>query len=131
MVTGHLPFTGDSALATVLKRFRERPTSPRQHVNSLPPEWEAAILRCLERQPGDRFATAEDAVKALQPQSPPARRALPDRRVLTAVAVSALAITGAGTFAWTRRAAPTAAIDGQAGPTSRRAVAVLGFKNLS
>ncbi len=131
MVTGRLPFTGDSPMATVLKRFRERPTSPRQYANTLPPEWEAAILRCLERQAGDRFATAEDAVKALQSGSRPARRALPDRRVLIAVALSALAITGAGTLAWTRRASPTAAIDGHAVPASRRAVAVLGFKNLS
>jgi serine/threonine protein kinase len=65
MMTERLPFTGNSPAATLLKRFRERPTPPRLYAKSLPPEWEAAILRCLEREPGDRFATAEDAVKAL------------------------------------------------------------------
>jgi serine/threonine protein kinase len=76
MMTGRLPFTGDSPAATLLKRLRERPTPPRQYANSLPAEWEAAILRCLEREPGDRFATAEDAVKALRPEAhaaPPAQ----------------------------------------------------------
>ena len=132
MVTGRLPFTGQSPMATVLKRFRERPTSPRHYASGLPDEWEAVILRCLERQPRDRFATSEDAVTALAPESMPTRRSLADRDVLIAVALSALAITGAGTLAWTRRASPTAAaIDGRAVPASRRAVAVLGFKNLS
>jgi len=131
MVTGRLPFAGDSTLATVLRRFRERPPSPRQYVKSLPVEWETAILRCLERRPGDRFATAEDAVKALQPESPHARRALPDRHALIALAVSALAITAAGTLAWTKRPPPTAAIDDHAVRAARRTVAVLGFKNLS
>ena len=129
MVTGRLPFTGDSPAATVLKRFREQPKSPRHYARSLPAEWEAAILRCLERQPGDRFETAEDAVKALRRERVPARRAVRRRHVLIVAGLSALAVIAAGGFAWMRRAAPSVA--GHAAPASRRAVAVLGFKNLS
>jgi hypothetical protein len=35
-------------------------------VPDLDPSWEAAILRCLERQPADRFQRAGEVVAALE-----------------------------------------------------------------
>jgi Tol biopolymer transport system component len=66
MVTGQLPFVGDTPFATALKRLREAPSSPRAHVPDLDPNWEAAILRCLARDPADRFARVGDVIKALR-----------------------------------------------------------------
>jgi Tol biopolymer transport system component len=66
MITGHLPFVSDTPFATALKRLREVPSSPRVHVPDLDPNWEAAILRCLARDPADRFARVEDVVKAIR-----------------------------------------------------------------
>jgi serine/threonine protein kinase/tetratricopeptide (TPR) repeat protein len=65
MVTGKLPFVGGSRRAAALKRLEERPTSPRQHAPDLDPRWERVILRCLERNPADRFGSARQIVREL------------------------------------------------------------------
>jgi tetratricopeptide (TPR) repeat protein/tRNA A-37 threonylcarbamoyl transferase component Bud32 len=65
MVTGERPFSGGSAMSVAVKRLQSAPPSPRIHVADLDPAWESAILRCLERDPADRFASAADLVKAL------------------------------------------------------------------
>ncbi|MFY9530819.1 MAG: serine/threonine-protein kinase [Candidatus Acidiferrales bacterium] len=65
MITGQQPFIADTPLATAVKRLKESPPAPREFVPDLDPQWERVILRCLERHPADRFASASDVVKAL------------------------------------------------------------------
>jgi tetratricopeptide (TPR) repeat protein/tRNA A-37 threonylcarbamoyl transferase component Bud32 len=65
MATGKLPFVADTALGTAVKRLTEVPASPRLHAPGIDPRWEAAILRCLERDPARRFATAPEVIAAL------------------------------------------------------------------
>jgi Tfp pilus assembly protein PilF/TolB-like protein len=134
MVTGRLPFEGDSPLSTVLKRFREEPASPRDHAPALGPRWEAVILRCLEREPRDRFASAEEVVRALRGEEVPPRSS---RRRLAlaaglAAGVAALVLAATGAYLWTKREGTMASAPGPSPASSaRRSVAVLGFKNLS
>jgi serine/threonine protein kinase len=66
LVTGRRPFEGSTPVETAGLRLREAPPPPRRHLPSLPASWDAAILRCLERAPEDRFARAEDVIAALQ-----------------------------------------------------------------
>ena len=54
MVTGTTPFAGETARATALRRLEARAESPRRLVTDLDARWEAAILRCLEREPAAR-----------------------------------------------------------------------------
>ncbi|HVS00953.1 MAG TPA: tetratricopeptide repeat protein, partial [Thermoanaerobaculia bacterium] len=152
MLTGTLPFLADTALATAVKRLREAPVPPRSHIPGLDARWEAAILRCLEREPVARFATPLDAVSALtRPLSQTATQALrppdpvpapvsrptpPRRRRLQLIGLLALilvcsAITWYRVDRWRaeRRANPLGLPVGAITP--RPAVAVLGFKNLS
>jgi tetratricopeptide (TPR) repeat protein/tRNA A-37 threonylcarbamoyl transferase component Bud32/DNA-directed RNA polymerase subunit RPC12/RpoP len=70
MVTGQLPFMGDTAISTAVRRLTEAPTSPRTFVPDLDGRWEAMILRCLARQPEERFATASEAIAALAADQP-------------------------------------------------------------
>jgi serine/threonine protein kinase len=65
MLTGTVPFIGDNALSTAVKRLQHAPASPRVHMPGLDARWEAAILRCLERDPAGRFATAPDIAHAI------------------------------------------------------------------
>ncbi len=65
MATGTVPFLADSLLATAVKRLKEAPVSPRVHAPSLDGRWEAAILRCLEREPAARFQNALDVIATL------------------------------------------------------------------
>ncbi|HEX4965718.1 MAG TPA: tetratricopeptide repeat protein [Thermoanaerobaculia bacterium] len=66
MLTGTVPFLGDNALATAVKRLRETPVSPRVHSPGIEPRWETAILRCLERDPAARFRSAPEVIRALE-----------------------------------------------------------------
>ncbi len=76
MLTGKVPFLGETALATAVKRLQHPAPSPRLHSAAIDASWEAAILRCLERRPEDRFARARELVAALEnPRASPARPA--------------------------------------------------------
>ncbi|HYL05379.1 MAG TPA: serine/threonine-protein kinase, partial [Thermoanaerobaculia bacterium] len=60
MVTGSLPFTGESAFRVALKRLEESPRSPRATVPDLDRRWEETILGCLQRDPRRRYESAAE-----------------------------------------------------------------------
>jgi tetratricopeptide (TPR) repeat protein/tRNA A-37 threonylcarbamoyl transferase component Bud32 len=130
MLTGRMPFQGDSPFTTAVKRLTEDPEAPRVHAPHLEPRWEETILRCLEREARERFTNADDVVRALggDPVTLGHRAAVRARRRrrfgLIAAVLLAVA-TGIGVYQLGRRGAPAGAV------TMRRSVAVLGFKNLS
>jgi tetratricopeptide (TPR) repeat protein/TolB-like protein len=129
MVTGRLPFDGDSPLSIAVKRLTEKPPSPRLAVPDLDPRWEATILRCLERNPADRFASASDLVRSLEGESTVVKRRRP-RRWLVAAVVSSLVLIGLGGL-WVARVTRHPSPPPEAGAVRmRRSVAVLGLKNL-
>ncbi len=66
MATGRLPFGGSSPLAMATKRLTDSPTPPIQLVPAISPAWNNVILRCLEREPERRFASATDIALALR-----------------------------------------------------------------
>ncbi|MBP7865945.1 MAG: serine/threonine protein kinase [Acidobacteria bacterium] len=70
MVTGRLPFTGDTPVATMVKRLVEPPEPPRLHVPELDPLWESVLLRCLQKDPRRRFQRAGAVVEALEGRRP-------------------------------------------------------------
>jgi tetratricopeptide (TPR) repeat protein len=117
MVAGALPFEGDSGLSALVKRLEKAPTPPRAHVPDLDVRWEHAILRCLARDPAKRYKTASEAIDVITATSKPRRTGLALAALLVALAILA-------PLAWiATREAPRA--------SKRRAVAVLGFRNLS
>jgi serine/threonine protein kinase len=61
MVTGVLPFRGDTPLAMAMARLDQPAPAPRSLVPGLDPAWDAIILRCLAREPSERPGTAEVA----------------------------------------------------------------------
>ena len=132
MVTRGHPFEAETTLASVLKRLQDAPTSPRHYVPDLDPAWEHAILRCLEREPADRFADARDVVAAMESQS---TGSLPSRRRARlrglAIAIGGLAIVAAGVMfiPWKRVSIAPAPV--QKVVPARRSVAVIGFRNQS
>jgi eukaryotic-like serine/threonine-protein kinase len=60
MATGRVPFEGDTALSIAMKQKGETPKSPKALNPNLPDELSAIILRCLEKDPAKRFASAAD-----------------------------------------------------------------------
>jgi eukaryotic-like serine/threonine-protein kinase len=131
MLTGKTAFAGATPLETVFKRVNEPPPAPKQTVPDLDERWNAGILRCLERDPSRRFATASDVEGFVVGLVPKVRR-----RGLVPVALAsvvlALVATAwfAGGFKLLGRGRPEAAPGAQLDATPR-SVAVLPFANLS
>jgi tRNA A-37 threonylcarbamoyl transferase component Bud32 len=57
MVTGQLPFDGDSMGDILIKQVIHAPPAPRGLNPEIPPSVEQIILRCLAKQPDSRFPT--------------------------------------------------------------------------
>src|SRR5690606_2273696 len=60
LATGQPPFAGDSPVAIAYKHVHETPVPPRQRNVDVPPALEAIILKCLAKNPANRYPTAED-----------------------------------------------------------------------
>jgi serine/threonine-protein kinase len=120
MLTGEVPLRGPTPVATLVERERSAAPPLRSIRPDVPPAVEAAVARALQRDPADRFATADDMRIALTssddaltmpqvsrppaapgpvPPVPPPRSSRPSRRrhrsrtrlLLAAVLVAAVA----------------------------------------
>ena len=65
MLTGRVPFDGDSAVSIALKQVAEPPVPPRQLNPSIPPELEAVVLRAIAKDPQQRFQDADEFITVL------------------------------------------------------------------
>ena len=66
MVTGDVPFTGESTLKVMYQRIQEKPKSPKLIKPDLPNWLVRIIMRCLERNPDDRYQNAYEILADLQ-----------------------------------------------------------------
>ena len=134
MLTGELPFSGTD-IGSLVRRLQQAPPNPRLRLPELDRTWEQVILRCLQRESRDRFASAGDVARALRGEvvSKPPRR----RTAAIVAAVTVAAALAGGLFLFSRRAVapaetPRAAVAPvRAVATPRHSVAVLGFRDLS
>ena len=58
LLTGRPPFREDNPLNTILQVLESEPTLPRKLNARVPPELERICLKCLEKDPGRRYASA-------------------------------------------------------------------------
>jgi WD40 repeat protein/serine/threonine protein kinase len=117
LLTGQLPFQGESTLELLRAVASDEPTRPRRLRPSLPRDLEAITLHCLEKEPGRRYpsalALAEDLRRfqerkpvAARPVGAAARLARACRRrpqvalLLALLAVSVLGGMGGVTWKW-------------------------------
>jgi serine/threonine protein kinase len=66
MLTGKLPFDGPSPREILTKHVKEKPEHIRRLNPSVPKNFADAIMKCLEKDPWDRFGTAMDLWTELQ-----------------------------------------------------------------
>ena len=64
-VVGHVPFEGDTGAAVALARLHRAPIDPRRLRADIPPSFAAVLMRALEREPDDRYASAAEFRAAL------------------------------------------------------------------
>ena len=82
MVTGRVPFEGDTALGIAMKQKEEAPKNPRLLNPNLPDDLAGVILKCLEKDPAKRYLSAADVraeLERVEQGLPTTDRAAPQR----------------------------------------------------
>ncbi len=66
MVTGRLPFAGDTALSIALKHTTEAPVDPREINDRLSENLSGIILKCLEKNKEQRYQSVDELLSELR-----------------------------------------------------------------
>ncbi|MCX6567894.1 MAG: tetratricopeptide repeat protein, partial [Candidatus Aminicenantes bacterium] len=136
MLTGRLPFEGDTPLSIAVKQKSAPPPDPGTINAQIPEDVRRLVLKCLEKEKGKRFQSADDLLAELvriEKALPATTHALPLRRPQTSkqitvrlppkkiwIPVAGFLLALAALLVW------------QFIPESegaKRTIAVLGFKN--
>jgi eukaryotic-like serine/threonine-protein kinase len=64
-LTGRVPFEGESAVAVAMKQVAETPQRPSSINPQVSPALDAVVMRALEKEPGNRFQSADAFIAAL------------------------------------------------------------------
>ena len=73
MATGAMPFRGDSALEIMFQHVKQMPPNPKALNPNLPEYLVAIILKCLEKDPAQRYQTAGAILADLESRHAPQR----------------------------------------------------------
>ncbi len=65
MVTGKVPFTGESPVAVAMKHIQEQIVPPGRLVNDLPEQLEQVVMKAVEKDAANRYNTAEEFLEDL------------------------------------------------------------------
>jgi hypothetical protein len=101
LLTGKPPFSGPTAVSVLRRVVDEAPTPPHEINAAAPPGLQAICLKCLEKDPARRYASAAALGEALaeweaRQGAAGARKAPPGRARRWAGIAAALAVCGAG-----------------------------------
>jgi len=66
MLTGRVPFQGDTPFSVALKQRSEAPRNPKELNSQIPDSLSQAIQKCLAKNRQDRYQTADDVRQALE-----------------------------------------------------------------
>jgi eukaryotic-like serine/threonine-protein kinase len=95
MVTGELPFTGETPLAAAVKRLDQPAPSARSRIRALPRSWDRTIRACLERDPRRRPRDVKAVLDGLE-------NGRPVRWSRLAALVAGLLVVTAAALPWLR-----------------------------
>jgi serine/threonine protein kinase/tetratricopeptide (TPR) repeat protein len=143
MAVGHRPFPQSQSAELMAAILHQTPDPPSSRNHRLSPALESAIMRALEKEPGQRYQSARELLVALQGVAAGSPSRIPPSRFplfATVGAAGALLLLvglglglnfgGLGDRLLRRVSAPSRTT--VSSPVkSRRSVAVLGFKNVS
>lgn len=90
MLTGHVPFDGETTVAIAIKHIQEEMPSPREYVSEIPLCVEKIIFKCTQKSPDRRYQSMGELVVDLKKSL-----ITPDEDFVTMVDVDASAATRA------------------------------------
>ena len=59
MLTGKVPFTGETAVSIAIKHLQEAPIAPHELRPDIPPIIEAIVLKAMDKNPDNRYSSTE------------------------------------------------------------------------
>jgi serine/threonine protein kinase len=145
MLTGQVPFEGDTPFTIGVKQKSEIPRGPKELNAQIPPDLSRLILKCLEKDKERRYQDADELranLEKIEKGIPIAERPVPKRKTVTLKPITltisrkkffvplsiliAIVIVGIGLWRFlpTRHVAPTPA-------SGKPSIAVLPFTDLS
>jgi len=86
MATGRLPFEGETAISIAMKHKAETPQDPVKYSPQLTEDLSLVILKCLEKDPGNRYQSARevyDELDKIEQGFPTTERVLPRKTPIT------------------------------------------------
>ena len=142
MLTGFVPFEGDTALSIAMKHKGEIPKDPKEHNPQIPENLSQIILRCMEKEKANRYQKVEDLLSDLsniEKGMPTTEKIIPKRKPLTSKEITVtfgvkrlivptlvfLAIVIAGVIVWRFVLKGKPALL----PSEKHSIAVISFKN--
>ncbi len=66
MLTGRVPFNGDTTVAIAIKQIQEEMPSPREFVSEIPVSLEQIVLKCTQKSPDRRYQSMEELIVDLK-----------------------------------------------------------------
>lgn len=66
MITGHVPFDGDSTVTVAIKHLQEEIISPAEEVPDIPYSLECIILKCMQKNPEQRYSDCQSLILDLK-----------------------------------------------------------------
>ncbi|MBQ6575991.1 MAG: Stk1 family PASTA domain-containing Ser/Thr kinase [Lachnospiraceae bacterium] len=66
MITGHVPFDGETTVAVAIKHIQEEMPSPRVYVPDVPISVEQIIAKCCQKNPDRRYANVGQLIRDLK-----------------------------------------------------------------
>src|SRR5205085_8291652 len=66
MLTAHPPFAGETPVAIAYKHVKETPVPPSQLNADVPQAVDAIVMKCLAKNPANRYETADELVEDIE-----------------------------------------------------------------
>ena len=144
MASGERPFKGKSEVESLHATIAQDPLPLSQHTGGIPAEVERVVRKAMEKEPERRYQDAADLAADLRnlkrdldtgrtsiPSGVDVARGLAWRRSSWAIAAGGLALVLAAGAAYLYYQRGQPAGESAASPTEARAIAVVGFENLT
>lgn len=136
MVTGRVPFEGDTALSIAMKHKGEAPKDPKEYNAQIPDDLSRLVLKCLEKNKENRYQSAGEMraeLENIEKGMPTTDRVIPERKTITSKEITVtfglkkllvpalvfIAIVAIGVIVW------------RSLPQKQASIAVLPFRDLS
>ena len=135
MATGHKPFPSENAALVIDAVLNKAPADPLSLNPKLSSELQSIILHCLQKDASLRYQTAAELRSDLQALQTHSRTFVPQvrsrKRWPLAIAIALVLAAAAGFLTYRKLHTGQTGGSQVANKTTRRSVAVLGFRNLS